>query len=530
MTGHGKQRVCHCVHSNLADIACFSNTNSVHSYCLALAGGWLSASVAFYNHHKNFKVMEIEINIPYVLIGVVLLVILAIIFSGREEEDCELTYNAHFGDEDDYLSSWNHGFALTGDKAITKALSHSNCFLSGPTSSGKSSVVIQNSIMSLARGRSSQIIFDVALELWKNTSQLLVDKGYDVRRLDFADAAHSETFNPLLRCKSQTDIQKLALIVLRNALGETKADPFWENSSIMLISLMARFLVYHKPPEYRTMQNVLRLVENLATGNAVDKVFVRCNDPKLLDAYKATIAMGEKPLQSVIATCRTALQLFSDPEVCKTTATNSFDFDLLRGERPVALYVCLSLQNLQYFRPLSALFFHSLFHYVMSRLPEKHERSVFFLLDEFATMRFPDMALTVSNIRKFNAGMLLCMQDEQSLIAQYGVAESHQIKTNCGCQVYLKGQPLHTCKELSQVFGRYSLLDENENERGSRELMTPDEIRMCDDALILIQNKPPLRCTPVAFHEKYWWRSLTKSRPVALETKVVSDPPLLPLD
>lgn len=475
--------------------------------------------------------MEIDINIPYGFIGIVVLIVLSLIFSGNKEEESEHTYNAHFGDEQDYeLSSWNHGFSLTGDKAITKTLSHSNCFLSGPTSSGKTSIVILNSIISLTRGKSSQIIFDVSGELWKQTSRVLSNKGYRVLRLDFADAARSETFNPLLKCETLTDIQKLALIIVRNALGETKADPFWENSSIMLISLMARYLVYHTPPEYRTMQNVLALVEKLATGNAVDKLMVKTRDEKLLDAYKATISMGEKPLQSVIATCRTALQLFTDSEICKTTATNSIDFDLLRGEQPIAIYVCVSLQNLHYFRPITTLFFHTLFNYVLSRLPEKHERSIFFLLDEFATMRFPDIDITVSNIRKFNAGILICLQDEQALIARYGQAAAHQIKTNCGCQVYLKGQPLHTCKELSQILGRYSLVDENDKERGVRELMTADEIRQCDDAIILIQNKPPLRCKPVPYHEQFWLSGLSSAKPMDLEERHVPEPPMLLFD
>jgi type IV secretory pathway TraG/TraD family ATPase VirD4 len=311
-------------------------------------------------------------------------------------------------------------------------------------------------------------------------------------------------------------------------MGETKADIFWEQSSVMLLSLFMRYLIFHTEPEFRTLQNVLRLIEKFAVdGKEVDKLFSRTNDDDLLAQYKATLVISNNTLQSIIASARTALNLFTDPEVCKTTATNSIDFNLLRDE-PVALYVCNPLKDLMYFKPLSALFFQSLFNYVLSRRPEKNERSIFFVMDEAATMRFPALSTTISNIRKFNSGILLCMQDEKALISQYGQAEAHQIKTNCGCQIYLKGQPIHTAKELSLILGKYSYTDEEKGVERVRELMTPDEVRMCDDAIILIGNKSPLKCKMVPYFKNIWINRHTTLPPYQLSEKVTSDPALIP--
>jgi type IV secretory pathway TraG/TraD family ATPase VirD4 len=296
----------------------------------------------------------------------------------------------------------------------------------------------------------------------------------------------------------------------------------------MLISLFARYLVFHTEPEFRTLQNVLRLIEKFAVDpTAIDRLFIK-TDEDLLNAYKATIVVGDKTLQSIIATTRTALNLFCDPEVCRTTATNSIDFNLLRNQ-PVALYVCNPLKDLTYFRPLSALFFQSLFNYVLSRIPGKEERSIFFVIDEAASMRFPDLAITVSNIRKFRAGVLLCMQDEMALTAQYGQAEAHQIKTNCGTQVYLKGQPLHTATELSRILGKHTHIIDDKGTERTRELMTPDEVRVCQDAIILISNKAPLKCRTVPYFKNMWLNRLTKLSPYPFEEKEVSDPPLIPI-
>jgi len=459
------------------------------------------------------------------------LVLLAIVaFLQWNKKEPTHDYTAEFGEESDHLSMFNKGVAVTGNKAITKAQSCTNVALFGPTGSGKSSTVIISSVASLARAKSSMVINDVSGEVYDRTSAYLAKKGYKIMRLDFSNSLYSESFNPLLECRSISDIQKVALLVVRNSIGESKGDPFWEQASIMLISLFIRYLVFHCTPEHKSMQNVLRLIEKFAadTTQAIDALFLATNDEELISSYKATLVMGEKTLQSVIATARTTLNIWNDKEVCRTTATNTIDFNLLRNE-PVALYVCNPLKDLVYFKPISALFFQSLFNYVLSRIPDKKERSIFFLLDEFAVYKFPNMNLVISNIRKMNAGILICMQDEMALISNYGQAEAHQIKTNCGCQIYLKGQPLHTCKELSQILGKYTYTEENGSTK-NRELMTPDEIRMTDDAIILINNAAPLKCRPVPYYKNFWLKHLAKAKPLQLNSTNPVNPPLIPFE
>lgn len=460
---------------------------------------------------------------------IVILIVLSIIFS-QEEEKPKYTYNACFGEEDNFLSRTHDGFAVTGNKAITKALSYQNCLLCGGTGAGKSSVVIFSSIASLARGKSSMIINNTSEELW-DTSSYLHNKGYRVLCFDPSNAARSEGFNPLQLCQSISDINKLALIVVRNSIGGGNGEKFWEHSAIMLIALMARYLRFYASPEYCTLQNVLRLIDQLAiNGKATDRLFVSTREESLIDAYKAVLVMGEKTLQSVVATARTALQLWQDPEVCKVTARNTIDFAELReGDKPLALFINTPLKDLKYYASLSSLLFQGLFDFMLSKLPARKERSVFFLIDEFASMRFPDIALTVSNIRKFKGGILICVQDQISLTAQYGASEAHQIATNCTTHVYLKGQPLHTAKELSQSLGRYSLVDEEGKEHGSRELMTIDEIKLLNSALILINNHPPLLCKPVPYYDNFWLGRLARSQPIELEESPVPNPPLIPL-
>lgn len=461
----------------------------------------------------------------FLLILIAVVIIYSISIQPVDEEN-EHSYTASFGNPHDHFGSFNQGFAI-GNLALTRMLSHNNAACFGPTGSGKTSSVILPSIIALIRGRSSVVLNDASGgELYRLTSRLFKRNRYRIFRFNFSDAKNSETFNPLLFVKSISDAQKTALIIIRNTIGESKSDPFWENSSVMLISLFIRYLVFHTEEKYRTLQNVLRLLETFSVdGKAISKLILQTKDEHLLQNYKATIVMGEKTLQSVISTSRTALNLWNDSDVYKTTATNSLTFELLR-EEPVVIYVTTPLKDITYLKPLTTLFFQTLFNYVLTTIPPKNSRSIFFVLEESATMTFPNLNTTISNIRKFSSGILLCMQDEQALVSQYGQAAAHEIKTNCGCQIYLRGQPLHTCKELSQILGRYSY---GEEDKKTRELLTADELRMCPDAIVLLSNNAPLRCEAKPFYESIWHGHLANATPLELPVTIIEEPPLIPL-
>ena len=116
------------------------------------------------------------------------IIVILLIVGGFFSKNPGHTYNADFGNSFEHLSRFNHGFAVTGAKALTKEMSHTNCALFGPTGSGKSSVVIISSVASLAREKSSIIINDVTSEVWEHTSGYLADQGYRILRLDFSDS------------------------------------------------------------------------------------------------------------------------------------------------------------------------------------------------------------------------------------------------------------------------------------------------------------------------------------------------------
>jgi type IV secretion system protein VirD4 len=427
------------------------------------------------------------------------------------------------------LSRFNKGFCLTGTRSITVKESYSNCSVYAPSGAGKSSVIVLPTIYNLSRVGSTIICNDPDGVLYSNSAAYLNSLGYIVLKVDFSNPEFSEKYNPLLRCKTVSDIQKVVHLILRNTLGETKGDPFWDRSAEMLTVLFARFLVFHASVEYRTFANVLRLVETFATSNKLDKIITGTGDEDLISQYKATLANGDKTLQSIISTARAALNIFSDPTIVQTTSSDTIDFTRFRKEK-IALFLCNPIKDIHYYKPLSALFFENLFNDIMSRIPTSEENSIFCILEEAATMKFSSLGIAISNIRKFRAGIMLVVQDYQALVSLYGQAEAHNIRTNTYAQVFLPGQPLETCKELEAILGKFTYKDEETGIEKVRPLLTADECRIITDAIILLGNRPAIRAKMTPYYERYALKMRSELPHIQSAKKQAVTPPIFPID
>ncbi len=170
------------------------------------------------------------------------------------------------------------------------------------------------------RGHSSLIITDFSGELLSKTSGALIESGYEIQVVNYGKPELSEGYNPLLRAKDVSDIQKLSKMVVINALGTGSKDPFWNLSSESLISLVLKFVISHTPKEFHSLLTVYSIISTLGYApEKIDKLMVQANDPVLLSEYKAFLSYGDKVLASIIATCRAALSIFAtDPHVALT--------------------------------------------------------------------------------------------------------------------------------------------------------------------------------------------------------------------
>jgi len=413
------------------------------------------------------------------------------------------------------------GFCITGTRSLSIEDSYSNAIVIGGSGSGKTSRILIPSILKMASS-SSLVIHDPSGELFEKTSGFAAQTGSLVQCLNYSDPAFSEGYNPLYRVKTVSDIQKISNLVVHTALGSGK-DPFWNNAAMNLISVFIRLVVLYMEPDYRTLHNVLHILNTFGFApEKVDKLIIRSSDTNLIADYKAFVAYDRKMLMSIVATARTALSIFSDPAVAKVTATDTIDFEDFRHSRSI-LYINNSVSDMRYYAPISSLFFEQFFAHIMSRLPEKGDRPIFFLLDEASSL-YLNLPTAISNIRKHGSGILQVYQHYNQLIDLYGQAQARNIAANCYAKVYMSGQSLETAKELEAMLGKFEFVD-TDGISHQRQLMTADEIRQSQDAIILCGNAAPIKTALIPYYEQNKLRKRTEIPPYHVYPRVSTTPP-----
>jgi len=398
-------------------------------------------------------------------------------------------FNAEYARETVAASRWNKGFPVSKHRKLKRRQSFANMLLVGPTSSGKTTRVLLKVLWNLKR--CSMVINDPSGELYALTSGYL-SQFFTIRTLNFSDSSQSSGYNILSRIKKHNDISKIVHVLVSATLDKGgSSDPFWSLSTKNLLTIITE-LVLHQPEEFRTIANVIQCLHYFATEpRKVDAWITASHNEKLILSYKSLLSTPEKTLANIVASAKSALQLFDgDPEILRTTSFDSIDFDELRHE-PTCIFLRNSIADQKYVSVLNSIFFEQLYGHVLQRLPDKNELDLFFIMEEASSMYIPLLPLALANCRKHRAGTLVCVQSVQQLRAFYK-DDADNIATNCVTKLFMPGQTsMDTLREIEALSGKCIYKDEKGTER-VKPLITTDEIRLLPESrtLILCGNKP----------------------------------------
>lgn len=436
-------------------------------------------------------------------------------------------YTANFTSERDLLSRSGRGFCLTGTRSLSPKDSHTNALIAGGTGVGKSSVVL---LPSLYKMSGSFIVHDPSGELFTKSAGYLTEKGYDVKVLNFSKPDISAGYNPLARAKTASDIQKVAAMLVKNALGGGKEDPFWNNQAISLLAMLITILKT-QPEQYQNLYNVRQLLNQLG-GNpkGVDTLFSQYADPVLFAEYKSFLAFDDKVQSGMIATCKASVQLFADTAVAAVTSTDTLPFEDFRA-KPTALFIQNSIADQKYYSVLTSLYFEQCFSYVLSRFPDNDEQDIFFLIDEAASLKFLTLPIAAANVRKHRAGIMLLVQDYNQLVSNYGKQDAEAIRANCFARMYFTGASLENAKEISETMGSFDYKDEQQR-TVTRPLMTADEIRTMDmrRALLICGHHAPIKARLRPYYKRSVFLAYSQIEPPVMRGAGMSSLSVLPLE
>jgi type IV secretory pathway TraG/TraD family ATPase VirD4 len=437
-------------------------------------------------------------------------------------------FNAEFGTERSIASRFNKGFVISKRRRLSRKASFSNLLLVGPTSSGKTSKILLKNLFALKD--CSLIVNDPSGELYLLSSGYL--SGYfRILAINFSDSsASSAGFNVLSRIKKPNDVNKIAHLLVATTLDKGNSDPFWSISTKSLLSILIR-LVLHQPEQYRNMANVLHLLHVLAAyPERIDALVANSKDEKLVLDFKSCISTPERTFQNIIASAKAALQLFDDPEIAKTTATDTINFDELR-ETPTVVFLHNSIGDQKYVSILNSIFFEQFYHHVMRVLPRKSELDVFVILEEASSTFILLLSLAVANCRKARVGNIIAVQSKGQLKKFYN-EDAENIAANCLTKLYLPGQTaMDELREIEALAGKSIYKDEKGTER-VKSLITADEIRLLPEnrSIIISGNKPIIKGRTSPYYHSVTYSRYAKIPPVSLQRGIPDTPvPLIEL-
>ncbi len=425
-----------------------------------------------------------------------------------------------FLEEKELLSRKEKGFNLTGKRQLSTKLSFQNVLITGSTGTGKSSVVLIPSVLSMD---SSLVINDPSGELHLKTSGFLSKKGYQVKVLNYTKPEISVGFNVLARAETKAQMAKVANTLVRAALKSGKENPFWNLQATNLITLHIS-LVKRMDPKYQNLANVRRLIQ-VMSGQAklLDKIVVKYGNEAILESYKSFIAMAPNTFTSISATALAALNLFEDEQVAMVTSIDTLDLNSFRKQK-VVLYVQAPTIDIKYYAPLTSVLMEQMFGHIMNEIPDRKDENIFFLLDEAASLTMPSLPITISNIRKYNSGIMLVYQDFNQVIQNFGKNDAETIRTNSFAKLYFTGQSLETARVLETTLGKYTYEDEKGIKR-VRSLMTADEIRTMpiDEALLICGHHRPILTKMTPYYKNRRMRTRTIYEPVVTQGEIPLD-------
>jgi len=359
-------------------------------------------------------------------------------------------------------------------------------------------------------------------------------RGYKIERLNPANLAQSSRFNPLHRARSRQSLRQIAETICLNTIGEQKGKgDFWVITAINMLYICLCALTNYPDQSYIHFGNIRKLVNNFAIqdkGKPIIEEFM-CNylESESLEEYKRLICYDERVLTSIIASASAALDMWSDPDILKLTATDNIGIENLRARKTI-IYINIPEDKINYFSLIVNLFYSSCFQYCIQNTTGE---PVFFFLDEFGNLgKINSFENIITTLRKRNCSINIILQELSQLKAIYGhYAASSIFSGGIGNKLFFAGLDVETCQYLSRALGNTTVYDSpfvnlypfnmgysERRQSVAKPLQSPDEIRMMksNQAIIISDNKPPIKIKMPWFSDVPNLNKLTKKNPAQL--------------
>ena len=297
---------------------------------------------------------------------------------------------------------------------------NNNVLVVGTTGAAKTRTVITPNLLECV---GSYVVTDPKGNLYRQWGNYMKAHGYRVVRLSFIHPEQSVHYNPLVYIKTTQQIQQLSSSLVRSS-GSYVADPFWDDSSLMLINSMISYIKENVPEDSRE-HNFHRILDMLRdagrqTNARNSSMLSAIMDEKYkfntrswtYKQFQNVNQAPEKTFNTIVATSIAKFCSVDTEELAKMMEYDEIDLPSI-GQQKTAVFVEVSDSD-RSMDMLINLFFTQAMNQLCTYADEECENSqlpvpVRFFMDDFATncridnfenMIFPLLKHIVHNLKE----------------------------------------------------------------------------------------------------------------------------------
>lgn len=336
---------------------------------------------------------------------------------------------------------------------------NNNVLVVGGSGTGKTRNIVTPNIYQAV---GSYIISDPKGKLYKEYASYLRRKNYQIIHIDFTHPERGECYNPLEFLKSTQDILKISAVLVNEKISVgTRADPFWDAMSIIMISALIAYMLEtdYKPFNFSGILKLIREGERDDCESKVSLLSERFDELKNQNpdswACRQFDYANQAPYKTydcIRATLAAKFAKLDTVELQQMMSDNDVDFTTIAKEK-TAVFVTVSDTD-RTMDVLANIFFTQAMQMLCDYADNECRDNLLpipirFILDDFATnCRIDEFPRMISTIRSRGISAMLMVQSEAQLKQGYA-DDDKTIISNCDTYVYLGGNDIETAYRIS---------------------------------------------------------------------------------
>jgi len=456
------------------------------------------------------------------------------------------TYSDQFMGEGKYLLGYKKGLFFRKRLVLPLKTRLAHILINGPTGGGKTTGYVEPQIICDAKaGNISCFAIDVKPDedLIDNVASAWTANGARVVYINPWDSSSKFSINPLLDCDGQINdpdtYAKVAIIVdaifkaHEAEVGVSSADAsyFETQERDLLWGLIAALL--ESPAEMRNLPTLYALtrrplIEILA-------FIANLKAPIVMREIQSFANMNDKQKNDFMSGLRVKLSIFGMPGVSERFLNNDFELERFFQE-PTLVVVKSPLDKPSSFKVATLMTrLMMMYHYRAAEEMKKKGHHAFYYLDEFGSLRIPNITNIATTIRSSNGGLVILLHDRADLLGQglrrAGTVSPQAMDSSLRTQIVISDSHPDTCKYYSNTMGTMAYKDQEKmrnvfnmlsfNYRTvikEAPLMTLDQIKYMDEneSLIFLPNKRGIKLKQERVYERRLY-SKYKNMPYVVE-------------